>query len=163
MTTKQKRFCEEYVIDWNATRAAIAAGYSKKTAHSIGAENLTKPEIQSHIKEIQDDLAKLAGVSALRNVLELKKLAYSSIANFKTDWMTQKEFDELDDNQKACISEIITVERTDKQGNPITIIKFKLHDKLRAIEMMNTMLGWKAPDKKEVKLEGFTIDFDAHI
>lgn len=51
LTEKQKRFCDEYLIDLNATQAAIRAGYSAKTAHSIGAENLTKPEIQKCLSE----------------------------------------------------------------------------------------------------------------
>ena len=46
MTEKQKLFCEEYLIDLNATQAALRAGYSEKTAYSIGNENLKKPEIQ---------------------------------------------------------------------------------------------------------------------
>lgn len=49
MTKKQKRFCDEYLIDCNATQAAIRAGYSKKTAYSIGVENLKKPEIKAYI------------------------------------------------------------------------------------------------------------------
>ncbi|MBK6089645.1 terminase small subunit [Ruminococcus difficilis] len=51
MTEKQKRFVDEYLIDLNATQAAIRAGYSKDTARAIGAENLTKPYIQQAIKE----------------------------------------------------------------------------------------------------------------
>ena len=46
MTEKQKLFCEEYLIDLNATQAALRAGYSEKTAYSIGNENLKKPESQ---------------------------------------------------------------------------------------------------------------------
>lgn len=49
MTDKQKRFCDEYLIDLNATQAAIRAGYSKKTAYSIGVENLKKPELKTYI------------------------------------------------------------------------------------------------------------------
>lgn len=49
MTPKQQRFCDEYLIDLNATQAAIRAGYSKKTAYSIGVENLKKPEIKKYI------------------------------------------------------------------------------------------------------------------
>ncbi len=49
MTAKQKRFCDEYLIDLNATQAAIRAGYSKKTAQAISAENLTKPKIKEYI------------------------------------------------------------------------------------------------------------------
>lgn len=75
LTDKQKRFCEEYVIDWNATRSAIAAGYSENTAKEIGCENLTKPNIAKYIEEIQKDIKKLAGVSALGNILMLKDIA----------------------------------------------------------------------------------------
>jgi len=51
MTEKQKRFCEEYLIDLNATQAAIRAGYSPKSAYSIGGENLNKPELKAYIDE----------------------------------------------------------------------------------------------------------------
>jgi phage terminase small subunit len=49
MTDKQKLFCDEYLIDLNATQAAIRAGYSKKTAQQIGTENLAKPVIKEYI------------------------------------------------------------------------------------------------------------------
>lgn len=51
LTTKQKRFCDEYLIDCNATQAAIRAGYSKKTAGATGYENLKKPQIKEYIDE----------------------------------------------------------------------------------------------------------------
>lgn len=50
LTDKQARFVEEYLIDLNATQAAIRAGYSEKTAYSIGQENLTKPDIAAAIQ-----------------------------------------------------------------------------------------------------------------
>lgn len=53
LTDKQKRFIEEYLVDLNATQAAIRAGYSEKTAYSIGEENLKKPEIKRAIEEAQ--------------------------------------------------------------------------------------------------------------
>lgn len=51
MTEKQKHFCIEYLIDLNATQAAIRAGYSKKTAKVIGQENLTKPDIKKYLEQ----------------------------------------------------------------------------------------------------------------
>ena len=51
MTAKQKRFCDEYLIDCNATQAAIRAGYSPKTAQAIGSENLKKPVVKKYIDE----------------------------------------------------------------------------------------------------------------
>ena len=56
LTPKQQRFVEEYLIDLNATQAAIRAGYSAKTAAVIGAENLIKPYIQKAIQEAQNKL-----------------------------------------------------------------------------------------------------------
>lgn len=54
LTPKQQRFVEEYLIDLNATQAAIRAGYSEKTAKSVGHENLTKPDIAKAIQEAQN-------------------------------------------------------------------------------------------------------------
>lgn len=51
MTAKQRRFCDEYLIDLNATQAAIRAGYSQKTARAIGCENLMKPDIKEYIEK----------------------------------------------------------------------------------------------------------------
>lgn len=51
MNARQKRFCDEYLIDCNATQAAIRAGYSAKTAKQIGRENLTKPYLKAYIDE----------------------------------------------------------------------------------------------------------------
>lgn len=55
MTAKQQRFCDEYLIDLNATQAAIRAGYSRKTARQAGAENMTKPVIKEYIKARMDE------------------------------------------------------------------------------------------------------------
>lgn len=58
MTEKQKRFCEEYLIDLNATQAAIRAGYSEKTANRIASENLTKPDIQKALQKASESRSK---------------------------------------------------------------------------------------------------------
>lgn len=55
MTPRQEKFCVEYLIDLNATQAAIRAGYSKKTADRIANQNLRKLEIQSRIKKMRDE------------------------------------------------------------------------------------------------------------
>lgn len=51
MTAKQRRFCDEYLIDLNATQAAIRAGYSEKNARNIASENLAKPNIKEYIEK----------------------------------------------------------------------------------------------------------------
>lgn len=157
LTDKQRRFCEEYVVDWNATRAAITAGYSKKTARQIATTTLSKVYIQDYINEIQKDLSKLSGVTALRNILELKKIAYASIAQFKDDWMTEKEFNELSEEQLACISDIQYQTKTTGEATE-TIVKFKLHDKQKAIEILNKMLGFNEADKLDLSSLGESIN-----
>lgn len=56
MTDKQKRFCDEYLIDCNATQAAVRAGYSPKTAKQTGCENLAKPDLKAYIDERLEEM-----------------------------------------------------------------------------------------------------------
>jgi len=64
LTDKQQRFCQEYIIDLNATQAAVRAGYSIKTAHAIGHENLIKPYVKGEIVRLQADKAEKLSLSA---------------------------------------------------------------------------------------------------
>lgn len=65
LTPKMERFCQEYVVDFNATQAAIRAGYSIKTARAIGGENLTKPAVADRVAELANKLAVKAELSAI--------------------------------------------------------------------------------------------------
>lgn len=58
LTAKQQRFCDEYLVDLNATQAAIRAGYSKKTAKQIGQQNLTKLDLKAYIQQRMDEKEK---------------------------------------------------------------------------------------------------------
>lgn len=69
MTDKQKRFVDEYLIDLNATQAAIRAGYSEKTARYIGYENLTKPHISNAIQERMEQLEDVK-IASIKEILE---------------------------------------------------------------------------------------------
>jgi len=74
LTAKQKLFCKNYLIDLNATQAAIRAGYSKKTAHVIGPENLEKPILREYIQLQLKNKEKKVDISAewvLENLKEL--------------------------------------------------------------------------------------------
>lgn len=64
LTNKQSLFCKEYIIDFNATRAAIASGYSEKTAKEIGSENLTKPNIQAELARLMTERNEKVGIDA---------------------------------------------------------------------------------------------------
>jgi phage terminase small subunit len=158
LTGKQKRFCEEYIFDFNATRAAKVAGYSEDTAYSIGNENLKKPEIKAYIQELQGDLEKAAGISRLMVLKEHQKLAFSSIAHLHNTWITRKEFETLTDDQKACIAQIETQTRFEARYDPasgedtpvqVDFVKVKLYDKQKALDSISRMLGYDASEKIE--------------
>lgn len=156
LTKKQKIFCHEYILDWNATRAAKEAGYSEKTAAETGYENLRKPQIKAYIEEIQKNLEKEAGISPLRVLNEYSKLAFHSIADLHQSWIDRKDFEDLTDDQKACISEIHTrvVKRnigTKEEPEIVNVeeIKVKLYDKGAALADIAKMLGYNEPDKHD--------------
>lgn len=73
MTPRQEKFCVEYLIDLNATQAAIRAGYSEKTAYSMGQRLLKNVEIKSRIKELQDKVFEDGMMSAAEALWRLSK------------------------------------------------------------------------------------------
>ncbi len=75
MNEKQKQFCNEYLIDFNGTQAAIRAGYSPKTAYSMANENLRKPEVQAYLKELiekRNERTKITQDEVIRDIIEVK-------------------------------------------------------------------------------------------
>lgn len=82
LTAKQEQFCREYLIDLNATQAAIRSGYSERTAKSIGQENLTKPDIQDYIKQLMDERSKRTEITADMVLKEYAKIGFSNITDY---------------------------------------------------------------------------------
>jgi len=161
LTEKEKNFCHEYVVDWNASRAAREAGYSEKTCAVIGSENLTKPYIQQYIAYIKDDYEMLCGISKTKQIQELQKIAYSSIAHLHETWITRKEFENLTNDQKACIESIESKVITSQGGSNVEQVKIKLYSKIQAIDSINKMMGYNEAEKHSheiTKLSGITFD-----
>ncbi len=75
LTPKQARFVEEYLVDLNATQAAIRSGYSEKTAYSVGHENLKKPEIAAALQEAKEARSERTGITADEVIQGLKQEA----------------------------------------------------------------------------------------
>lgn len=158
MTAKEERFCYEYCIDYNATQAAIRSGYSKRTARSIGCENLTKPHIQEKIRKMKMNLSETSGISALKVINEHAKIAFSSMAHLHNTWIKRTEFELLSDAQKACISEIDTKLRTEYVDSPsgkkipmrVASVRIKLYDKQKALDSISNILGFNAAIRSEL-------------
>jgi phage terminase small subunit len=156
LNDKQERFCYEYCIDLNASKAAIRAGYSEKSARSTASTMLTKSNILARIKELQDNLAETAGITKLRILQEHQKIAFNSIASLHNTWIKRKDFESLTEDQKAIIAEIDTKVKTEweydpdsKEKEPISVeyVRIKLFDKQKALDSITKMLGFDAPTK----------------
>jgi len=161
LNQKQRRFCQEYVIDYNATRAAQRAGYSEKTAYSQGHELLKKPEIQQKIQENIQKIANSTQITAERVLTELAKLAFYNPKDFFNDDGTLKQIGELDDDQAACLAGLEVVTKFDKNSDgevePEYLKKIKLSSKDSALDKLMRHLGLYR-DKIEVDINESVID-----
>ena len=144
MTKKQKRFIEEYLIDLNATQAAIRAGYSPDTAKSIGSENLTKPDITAQIARAMAERSRRTGVNADRVIMELAKIAFVN-ANDVIDPKTATIKEGALPEDTAAIQSV----KVKTFGEDGLEREIKMADKLKALELLGKHLGMLR-DKLEV-------------
>lgn len=147
LNPKQQRFCEEYVIDLNATQAAIRAGYSEKTAYSIGQENLKKPEIEKYISVLHKSLQESTKISAEMVIAEFAKIGFANIQDFVNGGNSILELKHLDRNKVAAVSSIKTTVKND--GDTQTEIRF--HNKVQALESLGKHLGIFKEDNEQGK------------
>lgn len=147
LTDKQARFVEEYLIDLNATQAAIRAGYSEKTAQVIGAENLSKPMIADAIAKARKKTSDKLEITRERVLIEMARIAFSD---------PRKMFDEdgqllpivdMDDDTVAAIGGVDmnmrSVRGPDGESTNETegVHKIKVWDKNSALEKLSKHLG----------------------
>jgi len=161
LTDKQKRFCEEYVVDLNATQAAIRAGYSEKGAKVRGADLLTNVNVKSRIAELQKAISDKLDFEAIDVVREVARLAFSDVTSFLenpanedkqeddednednfTHGLALKKLEDLTPDQTRCIAEI----RPTQWG-----IVYKLHSKTDALEKLMKHLGLYDKDNTQKK------------
>ena len=146
LTAKQQMFCDEYLIDLNATQAAIRAGYSKKTAYSIGQENLNKPEIKEYIEKRmaekeesliakQDEVMRYL-TSVMRR--ELNESVVVTLQNKTEKWVVDEETGKL---KKQTVTE---------EKPAVVDIPAKLVDANKAAELIGKRYGMF---KDSVKLD----------
>jgi len=135
---QHERFCQEYIIDLNGTKAAIRAKFSEKTARSKASQLLTKVNIQDRIAELKAQRAKRMEIIQDRVLEELAILGYSNIKDYikaSTDGLIVfKDMDTITEEQARAIEAIkVNV----KEGK----IEFKLHSKTKTLEMICRHLG----------------------
>lgn len=159
LTAKQKRFCEEYLIDLNATQAAIRAGYSPKTAEQTASRLLRNVKVQEYIAKRQKELSRSTEITQERVIKELALIAFSNNADYAhvVEKKMQVEaggtlVDVLDEDGKPVmyrtVEPVLTEELTEEQKRALAVIKkgrdgleVKSCDKVKALELLGKHLG----------------------
>ncbi len=142
LTPRQATFVSEYLVDMNATQAAIRAGYSQKTAGQIGDETLKNPKIAAAIAKARADRSARTEITADRVLKELARVAFFDVRKAFNPDGTMKRLDELDDDTAAAIAGIDLAEIRDGEGTPIGVLKkIKVADKLVALDKLARHLG----------------------
>lgn len=150
LSAKQKRFVDEYLIDLNATQAAIRAGYSPDTANEIGSQNLVKLSIKNEIDKKMAERSRRTGVNADRVVRELAKIAFSKATDIvDTDTATLRS--DVSDDDLATIQAVkVKISNTDSGHLEEREIRFA--DKLKALELLGKHIGM-FQDKSKIEIE----------
>ena len=147
--SKQDVFVDEYLIDLNATQAAIRAGYSVKTADQQGSRLLANVKVQTKIAKAMAERSKRTGVNQDRVVLELAKIAFVNPSEL-IDTNTGKVLPGASPDDLACIQSV-KVKKTTKGKNVIEEREVRVHDKIKALEKLGQHLGmWN--DKIDVNV-----------
>lgn len=138
MTDKQKRFVEEYLIDLNATQAAIRAGYSPKTANEQGNRLLTNVSVQTELNKQMAKRSRRTGVTQDRVVRELAKIAFLDMTQVVDDHGCIR--DDATPEDRACIESIKYKSSSSDQGESVER-EVKVASKLKALELLGKHLG----------------------
>lgn len=133
LTPKQQRFVEEYLIDLNATQAAIRAGYSEKTANEIGAENLAKPSIAKAIQDALKERSERVQIDADYVLKRLVEIDQMDVLDIMDDDGNVKPLREWPKIWRQYISNIETISIDDGEG---WLKKIKWPDKVKNLELL---------------------------
>lgn len=145
LTDKQERFCEEYIVDLNATAAYQRAGYSATGAAArVNASRLlTNANVAARIQQLKDERSARTLIKADRVLEEFARLGFSDLRKILT-WdersVRLKPADEIEDFDAAAIREI-TETVVENENGILTRRNVKLHDKLGALRDLARHLG----------------------
>lgn len=161
LSVKQENFCHYYLECMGNASEAYRRAYSSdkmqdKTIWECASRLLNDSRIRARIEELQKEQQQKSGVTKDRVLSELCKVAFSNIADMHNTWIERKEFEKLSPEEKASIKSIstkIVKKNIGTQEAPeivdVEYVKIELYDKLKAMEIINKMLGWNEPEKVE--------------
>ncbi|MFA6012768.1 MAG: terminase small subunit [Desulfobacteraceae bacterium] len=149
MTPKQKLFIQEYIVDLNATQAALRSGYSERTAFRIGAENMQKPVIREAIEFAIKERSERTQLKADAVLKELSHIIFFNVKRIFTADGHLKSLSEMDEADTAAISSMEVAERM-TGDTTIRVTRIKFHDKNKAIDSAMRHLGMYNNDKLSI-------------
>lgn len=135
LNKRQKLFVAEYIVDLNATQAAIRAGYSEKTAGAIASENLKKPDIQAEIQKQMRKRAERVEITQDTVLRELANIAFANATDFVRIKDGQVVFSDTSKVAREKQSAISGIKRTQRS------MEIKTYDKVKALELLGRHLG----------------------
>ncbi len=155
LTAKQAQFVAEYLVDRNATAAAIRAGYSQKTAYSIGSENLSKPEIALAIADRTQQALDANGLTPARVLEEVRRLAFADLSEAFAEDGTLKPLRQIPKELRAAISSVKTLKTnlTSGDGAQEVTREIKLWDKAKALQQAMEYFALLEPKVTENHIE----------
>lgn len=142
LTPKQVQFCYEYLIDFNATQAAIRAGYSEHTAQAIGWENLNKPFISELLSILREERKARAQKTGDDIIEELENIGFSRlnrVIRFRGDNVKLRDSDHLEDKDAAAIESVAISQMQigdAKDDRTVIKTKVKLYPKTPALTLL---------------------------
>lgn len=145
LTAKQQRFVDEYLIDLNATQAAIRAGYAPENAEQVGYKLVHKSSVSNAINQAMAHRSRRTGITQDRVLRELAKIAFVN-ANDVIDPDSATVRQDAADEDLSCIQSV-KVKTSESDTGSSAEREIKLADKLRALELLGKHLGLF--DKKE--------------
>src|ERR1700712_4002975 len=146
LTPKQLAFCNEYLIDMNATRAALRAGYSASTA--LNGQLMNMPKIKLYLQEKTADAVQRADVSHARVLNELCKIAFGNMGNYFAADGSIKPTNELSDDDKAALWSV-SVGDAGSGTTAVSTTKFRMYNKLSALDKIAKHIGFYIPNLPE--------------
>ncbi|MBB1228222.1 terminase small subunit [Pantoea pleuroti] len=147
LTDKQEMFCREYLIDLNATQAAIRAGYSEKTANRTGSENLSKPDIAQRIIDLKSERNERVEVNAdyvLRRLVEIDEMDVLDILKDDGGLKVVHEWPKVWRTTLSGFDILTTVTNFDETTMENILKKIKWPDKLRNLELLGKHISVQA-------------------
>lgn len=163
LNKKHLMFCKEYIIDFNGTRAAIDVKYSKKTAAAIASRLLRNVKIQEQIRNELKARESRTEITADRVLEETALIGFSDIKNYieigEDGQVTSKTWDSIPENASRAIEAISEdrIIRENPDGSQIVVhdkYKFKMHSKIRALELLHKHLGLAAEQRFRFGIDG---------